>query len=246
MTRVVASVEARMGSSRFPGKVLAEIAGRPCLDRLVERLSAARRLDGIVLATSVDPADDALAAWAEARGLPCFRGSEDDVLGRVVGAHRMMGSDVVVEITGDCPLVDPETVDLGVETFLENDCDVASNTWKLTYPMGADVQVFRLEALEWVAANIDDPPVREHVSLYFYEHPERYRILHMRAPARYRDPDLRLQFDYPEDRDFIEALVSRLEPVHGPLFGVPEILVLLAREPALREINRHCEEKPVR
>ena len=91
-----------------------------------------------------------------------------------------------------------------------------------------------------------DPAVREHVSLYFYDHPERYRILHLAAPERYKAPELRLQLDYPEDQRFIREIYSRLEPKYGAAFGTPEILDLLAAEPALAEINRHCEEKPPR
>jgi spore coat polysaccharide biosynthesis protein SpsF len=246
MPRIVASIEARMGSSRLPGKVLADIAGQPNLTRLLTRLRAATRLDGIVLATSTDSADDAVADWAAAQQLPCYRGSEDDVLNRVVEAHRMMESEIIVEITGDCPLTDPEIIDQGIDTFLHNDCDVVSNCYKLTYPMGADVQVFRWQDLEWVEQNIDDPPVREHVSLYFYENPDRYRIIHMRAPASCHGPDLRFQLDYPEDHDFIEAIYRRLEPVHGPVFGVSAIMDLLRREPVLTEINQHCEERSTR
>ncbi len=246
MPGVVASIEARMGSSRFPGKVLTDIAGQPSLTRLLTRLRSAKRLDGIVLATSAHAADDPVEEWARAQNLPCFRGSEDDVLNRVVEAHRMMDSDIIVEITGDCPLADPELIDQGIDTFLVNDCDVVSNCYHLSYPMGADVQVFRRADLEWVESNIGDPAVREHVSLYFYENPERYRIIHMRAPARCHGPDLRFQFDYPEDREFIEAVYRRLEPQFGPVFGVAEVMELLRREPELAEINRHCEERPVR
>ena len=157
-----------------------------------------------------------------------------------------MHADLVVEVTGDCVLLDPEIVDLGVETFLANDCDVVSNTARPSYPQGIDVQVFRLGDLEAVEATIDDPRVREHVSLHFYEHPERYRILHLLAPARWHGPDLRLQLDYPEDLRFINEVYARLEPRYGDAFGIEEIMTLLRAEPALLEINRHCTEVAVR
>lgn len=246
MPRIVASVEARMNSSRFPGKVLTDIAGQPNLTRVLTRLRASHLLDDVVLATSNDPDDDPVAEWAGSLDLPCYRGSEHDVLNRVVEAHRMMESEIIVEITGDCPLTDPELVDQGIDTFLNNDCDVVTNCYKLTYPMGADVQVFRRADLEWVERNIEDPPVREHVSLYFYENPDRYRIIHMRAPAGCQGPDLRFQFDYPEDHAFIEAIYRRLEPEYGPVFGVAEVMALLRREPSLADINRHCEERLTR
>lgn len=235
-----------MGSSRLPGKVLADVHGVPALGRLVRRLRLAKRLDGIVLATTTSPADDALAAFAEREGLAVHRGSEDDVLLRVVEAQRGQRSDVVVEVTGDCTLLDPEIVDLGIESYFENDCDVACNVRKPSYPMGADVQVFALAALEEVARTITDPAVREHVSLYFYENPDRYRVLHLFAPDRWRDPTLRLQLDYPEDLAFVREVYAALEPAHGDAFGLEEMFALFRRRPELPELNRHCEEKAPR
>jgi spore coat polysaccharide biosynthesis protein SpsF len=244
--RVVASVEARMGSSRLPGKMLADVAGRPALARVLDRLARATTLDAVVVATTTRREDDPLVQAAEDAGVSCFRGSEDDVLARVVGAHRMMGTDVVVEVTGDCTLIDPEVIDLGVETFLANQVDVVANVARPSFPMGVDVQVFRLAALAEVEASIRDPAVREHVSLFFYENPQRYRIHHLVAAKRYRAPELRLQLDYPEDLELIRQIYRRLQPRYGDAFGTPEILDLLAAEPALTEINRHCEEKPAR
>lgn len=235
-----------MGSSRLPGKALAEVRGKPALTRLVDRLSRSRYLDGIVLATSTAAADDALEAWARDYGVPCHRGSEDDVLRRVVEAQRQLASEIVVEVTGDCILIDPDVIDLGIRTFLDNECDVVCNVRKPSWPMGADVQVFRLSDLEWVESQVHDPAVREHVSLYFYEHPERYRILHLPAPRRWEAPDYRFQLDYPEDLRFINEVYRRLEPDYGDAFGIAEIMDLLRREPSLVEMNRHCEEKSPR
>lgn len=244
--RVIASIEARMGSSRLPGKVLMDVAGQPALTRLARRLRGSRLLDGIVLATTASKEDDILEAWAEREGVPCHRGSEWDVLGRVVGAQRQMESDIVVEVTGDCTLLDPAVIDLGIETYFGNRCDVVTNVRQLSYPMGMDIQVFPLEKLVQVADTIQDPAVREHVSLYFYEHPELYRIVHVFAPRDWHGPDLRFQLDYAEDLRFLNEVFCRLEPAHGECFGIAEIMTLLKREPDLAEINRHCEEKPVR
>jgi spore coat polysaccharide biosynthesis protein SpsF len=246
MPRVVASIEARMGSSRLPGKVLMDINGRPALSRLVERLRACDSLDDIVVATSTDPRDEAIVAWAERAGVAVHRGSEDDVLQRVVDAQRRMNSDVVVEVTGDCPLLCPEIIDMGVATFFANDVDVVTNARRPSYPMGADVQVFRTADLAWVAENVSDPAVREHVSLYFYEQPEKYRIIHLMAPPRWHAPRYRLQLDYEQDLAFIRAVYARLEPVHGGVFGLEEIMALLRREPQLVRLNIDCEEKAAR
>lgn len=244
--RVVASIEARMGSSRLPGKVLMDLRGRPALGRLLDRLRRSRHLDDIVLATTVAPADDALIRFAESEGLRYFRGSEDDVLNRVVEAHRMMGTDIIVEVTGDCPLLDPDVIDQGIETFLATPCDVATNVVKPSWPMGVDLQVFRLGDLEQVERDIHDAPVREHVSLYFYEHPERYRIVNLEAPEDCHAPDYRFQLDYPEDKRFIDAVLDRLLPTFGDAFCTADIMALLRREPDLVAINIHCEEKSTR
>lgn len=246
MSRVVASIEARMGSSRLPGKVLMDINGRPSLSRLVERLRACKNLNDIVVATSTDPRDQAIVEWAKREGVLVYRGSEDDVLQRVVDAHAMMKSDIVVEVTGDCPLLCPEVIDMGVATFFANEADVVTNARQPSYPMGADVQVFRAADLAWVAKNITDPAVREHVSLYFYEQPKKYRVIHLMAPSRWHAPRYRLQLDYEDDLRFIRAVYARLEPVHGGVFGLEEIMALLKREPELVAMNIDCEEKAVR
>lgn len=245
--KIVASIEARMGSSRFPGKMLADVCGKPALVRVIDRLKACQYLDGIILATTIDPRDDLLAQCALDQGIECHRGSEEDVLQRVVDAHKKMQSDIIVEVTGDCILLDIDIIDQGILMFLENDCDVVSNASKTSYPQGSDVQVFRFGDLNWVAENIHDAAVREHVSLYFYEHPEKYRIIHLMAPPRLNAPAQRTQLDYYEDLDFINRVYSELEPVFGSTnFGAYEILDLLLQKPDIQKINAHCTNKPVR
>lgn len=235
-----------MGSSRLPGKVLMDVCGRPALTRLLRRLQRAKLVDDLVLATSVRPNDDALEEWAYREGIRVYRGSEDDVLDRVVCAHEMMQTDIVVEVTGDCTLLDPMIIDLGIRTFMENECDVVANVSKLSFPMGIDVQVFPFGLLQEVERTVTDSAVREHVSLYFYEHPEKYRIFHLIAPDRWCGPDLRFQLDYPEDLQFIREVYNRLELQYGDGFGLEEIMALLGREPHLTNINRQCVEKSPR
>jgi spore coat polysaccharide biosynthesis protein SpsF len=245
--RVVASIEARMGSSRLPGKVLMDICGKPALHRLVERLRACQSLDEIVVATSSHSTDDVLADWCDQHQVKCFRGSEEDVLNRVVKAHQWMKTEVIVEVTGDCPLTDPEVIDLGVDTFLAHDADVVSNCgMKLTWPMGQYVQVFPFPLLEEVDRTVADSAVHEHVTLYFYENPDRYRIINLMAPKRWQHPEWRFQLDYAEDLQFQNEIYRRLEPKHGSCFGTEEVVALLQREPQLIGINSHCEEKPAR
>ena len=233
MDKVVASIEARMGSRRLPGKVLMDVAGAPALTRLLRRLRRAKRLDGVVLATTENPADDALVEWATRENVACFRGSEEDVLARVVGAQRMMGAEVVVEVCGDMPLLDPAVIDMGVEAFAEGDCDVVTTTSKRSFPDGVDAQVFRLKDLEEVADTVSDPEVREHVSLHFYQAPKRYRLRHLEAPPALRRPDLRLVLDTADDLELIRRVFAHLEPAFSDTFGTADVIRLLDREPDL-------------
>ena len=245
MSGVTATIQARMGSSRLPGKALVDICGVPAMTRVVNRLRACRLVDDIVLATSTSPTDDPLAEWGRAEGVPVYRGSEDDVLGRMVQAQQLADGDTIVLVTGDCILLDPEIIDLGVMTYQENDCDAATNVRKLTYPMGLDVQVIRRATLEEVErTQRDDPAVREHVALYVYENPELFRVVHIFAPARWTGPEYRFQLDYPEDLAFIREIYQRLGPSDS--FGTEEIFSVLRAEPELLEINIHREEKSAR
>ena len=155
-----------MTSTRLPGKVLLEAVGKPLLELMVERLRRARSLDEIVVATTTEPSSDPIAALADRLGIGCFRGSEDDVLGRVLGAAQAYDAELIVETTGDCPLVDPDVLDLVVERFRVGGVDYCSNTLERTYPRGMDVEVLPTAVLEEVASLTDDPADREHVSIY--------------------------------------------------------------------------------
>ena len=209
--KIVASIEARMGSSRCAGKVLKDINGTSMLGRICERLRSCQLVDTVVVATSTSGKDDPIEQWCRENNVLFYRGSEHDVLKRVVDCHTSVGSDVVVEITGDCPMTDPELVDEGIETYLANDVDVVTNCGRiLTWPMGIYVQVFSLDLLKDVEISVKDPAVREHVSLYFYENPSRYTLYDLIAPTDLREPSWRCQVDYPEDFLFQEKVFSYL------------------------------------
>jgi len=234
--KVVASIEARMGSSRLPGKVQADICGQPSLTRLLCRLRLCETLDDIILATSIHEQDDVLEKWAMDEGVAIHRGSESDVISRVVEAQKKMSSDVVVEITGDCPLLDPQIIDMGVRTFLQNDCDVVMT--RNTYPGGMDALVYKFAILEDNEKNLRDPLVREHVAYYLVRHPEKYKTIILDAPKRWYAPDYRFVLDYPEDLEFIRTVYSKLEPAYGDNFGIEEIMALVREQPSLLEINK--------
>ena len=154
---IVATIEARMTSSRLPGKVLMPAGGRPLLRILIERLQHVSAIDSIVVATTTNATDDPVAALCEAAGVAVFRGSEDDVLGRVRGALDYAKADIAVEITGDCPLIDPRVIDRVVRAKLDGESDYVSNTMRYTYPEGLDTEVFSVSALERAWRGSDRP-----------------------------------------------------------------------------------------
>lgn len=229
---IVASIQARLGSTRLPRKALADIAGVPALARLIRRLKRAKSLDAIVLATP----DAELADLAKAEGIPFFIGSENDVLGRLVGAHRQMGTDVVVQCWGDSPFVDPEVVDMAVLTFQMNDADVVTDTRKKAFPQGVGVSVFSRAKLEEIDLLAQPPMYREHAGLFFYD--RHYRVTHLAPPPRWHRPDVRLLLDYPEDLEFIRAVYAGITAWGLEDFGLDHILAQLDADPTLLEINR--------
>ena len=245
--KIIASIEARMGSSRLPGKVLRKFGNETALSLLVKRLKKSKLINDIVVATSSMSKDDVICEWCLENNVSFFRGSEDDVLDRVVRAHEKMDSDLIVEITGDCPFTDPKIVDLAIQTFLDNNYDVVTNCGNnLSWPMGIYAQVFSLENLKWVNENISDEVVHEHVSLYFYENPNLYNVYDLIAPQRFSYPYLRIVLDYEEDFIFLTKIYEKLNIKHDDFFGINEIINLLKSEPKLININKDCKEKETR
>ena len=243
--RTVITIEARMRSSRLPGKVLLPVLGRPMLARMIERLRRVRRADGIVVATTTDPADDPIAALAAEVEVGCFRGSEADVLDRVLRAAQSVGAERIVETTADCPLIDPDVIDRMIEAFDAGAVDYCANVLAPTYPRGLDVQVFPVAVLADVARRTDDPADREHVSLYIYEHPERYRLLNVASGLPPAAAEHRLTVDTEEDLSLVRHIYGALYPAN-PAFGLREILDHLAANPECALINQHVRQKAAR
>jgi spore coat polysaccharide biosynthesis protein SpsF len=235
--KIVATIEARMTSSRLPGKVLLPVLGRPMLDHLLERLRAVPSIDEIVVATTTNATDDVLAAFAESAGVRVFRGSEDDVMTRVIGAADSASADVVVEITGDCPIIDPEIVEQTIQMFLHHDADYVSNADVRSYPDGMDAQVFRLDTLKRSAAMTNDELDHEHVTLHIRNHPELFRKVHLVAPPSLWWPELGLTLDEGADYRLLSRIIETLAP-GNPCFGCGETLKLLRQNPDWVEINQ--------
>lgn len=239
-----AVVAARMTSKRMPGKSMASLAGRPSLAHIITRLRQSRYLDGVVVATTDRSTDDPIRACARAEGVPVFSGSEEDVLDRTLLAARSVGANVIVQVTGDCPLIDAEVVDRTVTAYLRDKPDYACNRMPETYPNGLDTEVFATDLLAEVDRLTKAPDDREHVTLYIYEHPKRYRLLNLPAPPEYHWPELRLTLDTPEDYRLISAIYDALYPAN-PHFGLAETLSWLRANPTWLDVNKHTRQKPV-
>ena len=224
----LAIVQARMTSTRFPGKVLTPLAGEPMVIRQLERIQRAKTLGGIVIATSTDATDDELAHLLEGSGFDVVRGDLNDVLARFVTVIDQFNPDTVVRITADCPLISPTVIDLVVGRFHRGDCDYVSNTMTPTYPDGLDVEVVKARVLREVADMSTDGHEREHVTLGVYRRPEKYRIANVAGDVDLSH--LRWTVDTPDDFAFVAAVYGELYPAK-PDFDLADVLAYLERHP---------------
>jgi spore coat polysaccharide biosynthesis protein SpsF len=233
---IVAILQARCSSTRLPNKVLKPLLGAPMIRRQIERIKRAKLIDELVVATSTDPSDDALANICNDARIRVFRGSLEDVLDRVYRAAVECAPDYVVRLTADCPLIDPEVIDDVIRSCQADNCDYSSNGVEPTYPDGLDVEVMRLAVLEraWHEARL--PSEREHVTPYIYRHPELFTACHVK-----NDVDLshlRWTVDNAEDFQFVTRIYNALYP-SKPAFVTQDVLALLELHPDWSEVNRH-------
>jgi spore coat polysaccharide biosynthesis protein SpsF len=244
--RVVAIIQARMGSSRLPGKVLLDIHGAPMLLRVAQRVAGAKTIDQVVVATSASKDDDPVAEICRREGLACFRGHATDVLDRVHAAAEEHGANVVVRITGDCPVIDPQVIDQTVQAFLESDppVDLALNRFvdDRTFPIGLDTEVCSYEALDTAWKHADKGYQREHVMPFLYDPPGRFRVLHVRSDGDFGG--YRWTVDTPEDLAFVRAVYAHFAP--DETFGWRDILELVRARPDLAALNANVQHKPLR
>jgi spore coat polysaccharide biosynthesis protein SpsF len=240
--RIFATIEARMTSSRLPGKVLLKASGKPMLEHLVNRLRVVPSLNGIVIATTMNKTDDVLEEFSKKIGIGCYRGSENDVMNRVIGAADSVGADVVVEITGDCPIIDQQIVEQTIRMFNANQADYVSNAQIRSYPIGMDTQVLRLETLKRSASMTSDALEHEHVTLHIRNHPEIFSQLHLVAPPETHWPELGLTLDEPNDYELLKKIIEHFEPIK-PLFSCRDVIQLLKQRPDLVAINQQVTRK---
>ena len=239
-----ALIQARMNATRLPGKVLLDLSGKTVLSRVIERVAASGAVDEICVATTDGAADDAIARCAEKEKVAVFRGSETDVLGRYYGAARQTSADVVVRVTADCPLLDPSLLGDMMERFLQllktASADYLSNTLKRTYPRGLDAEIFTFAGLKQAFQEAKSPHEREHVTPYFYEHPEKFKLASFEGSLDHSRH--RWTLDTGQDYALISAVYKNLhEP--GKIFTTEEALEYLEKHPEILAVNAHIEQK---
>jgi spore coat polysaccharide biosynthesis protein SpsF len=235
----LAILQARMSSTRMPGKVMAPVLGEPMIWRQLERIRRARSVSKVVVATSSGASDDSLAGFLLGRGVSVYRGDLADVLGRFSACTAAWSPTHVVRLKADCPLTDPQVIDAAVRLAVESGAAYASNRQRRSYPEGLEVEVMTAEAVLAAAEGARDPGDREHVTPFIRRHPGRFTQAHLT-----REPDLsglRWTVDRPEDFAFVRAVFQRLHPV-DPGFGVEEVLELLAERPDLAALANRARE----
>ncbi len=205
-------MQARMRSQRLPGKVLRPLAGKPLLQYVLERVQRAERLDAVVVCTSTEPDDDPIASFCQAGGVACFRGDHDDVAGRYLGTVEQYGFDAFIRICGDSPLIDSALIDHGLGLLADGAFEIVTNNLRRTFPAGQTIEIFETRAYRRGYEQMRRPEHLEHVTRYFYDHPEGFRILNFTADEDHSG--LGMTIDTPEDFDRIEEIVRRMDRPH--------------------------------
>jgi len=239
--KIVTVVQARMGSTRLPGKVMKDLGGDTVLARVVHRVRRARLSGEVIIATTTNASDDLIVRECERLSVACFRGEETDVLDRYYHAAKDAGAETIVRITSDCPLIEPEITDNVIRAFLEQRPDYASNALQRTYPRGLDTEIMTFETLARAWREARRPYQRAHVTPYIYENPDQFKILSKVGDVDYSCH--RWTLDTPEDLDFIRNVYQRLG--NDDRFHWRDALTLLEHEPALVALNRHVIMKPL-
>ncbi len=233
---ILAILQARMASTRLPGKVMAEIAGRPMIAHVVSRALDAQEIDQLVVATTTGNEDQPLADFCAVHAIDCFRGDSADVLDRFYQCADSRGASVIVRLTADCPLHDGGVIDRVVSAFIGSDAEYVSNTLPPTFPDGLDVEVFTNNALQLAWQNARSPLEREHVTPFIYGHPEFFTLKNVANETDYSS--YRWTVDEAEDIDFVRAMYSEFGRDN---FGMNEILELIRRRPELADFNTMYE-----
>lgn len=240
--KVVATIEGRMTSSRLPGKIMMPLAGRPVMAHMIERHRRSTLTDEVVVATTANPADDAVVALCEEMGCAYFRGSEEDCLGRIVGAGVKHGADILVQGFADSPLFDWRHVDRCIALLSETDADCASNEFTKTFPIGLGVRAYKFATLRDAEKNDKDLSYREHAGYSIRIHPKQFKHAGWEAEGALCWPELRLTLDTHEDYKLISAVYDELYP-KNPDFSAEDVVAFLKTRPDIVAINSEIKQK---
>jgi len=239
--KIVSTIEARMGSSRFPGKTLEKILGKPMLELNIERVKQCSMIDEIVVATSINKNNDPIEDLTKKIGVSCYRGSEEDVLDRVLKAAKSTNADIILELWGDSPLIDPEILEYLIKFYVKNNYDCVGTTlptFTRNYPMGLSALIFKTKILEEIDKITQKPIDRENVSNYIYEHPEKYSISPLPCPQELNFPNLRFTVDEQNDFDLVKKIFENLYPINSN-FNALDIVKFLNSHPEFVDINKN-------
>lgn len=241
--KVVCIVQARVGSTRLPGKVLKKICGKTVLEHVINRLKLVSNIDEIVIATTIGEKDNVIVDEAIRLGVKCFRGSENDVLSRYHFAAKESNADIVVRVTSDCPLLDSDVCRKVIDYLKNNsEYDYVSNTIKRSYPRGLDVEVFSVNAIERTYKEAKKDYEKEHVTPYIWQNEEKFKVAQIIDTID--NSNLRLTLDTKEDFELIKYIYENLYR-DGQIFRLKEVLELYKKNPKIFEINREIEQKKI-
>ncbi len=236
---VAAIIQARMGSTRLPGKVLSEIGGAPMLEYQIRRVKEAKLIDKVIVATSMSPQDDVIVSFCRLKKITCCRGSESDVLSRYYDVAREYEVDIIVRLTADCPLIDPTVIDRTIDLFHQSSCDYVANTVPpetSRFPDGSDVEVFSMQALECANMEAESEEDREHVTFYFWKSRQGYQFRTSQLSHTEDWSEYRFTVDYPEDFEAVTRIIAILD--ERKQFGyLDEIIQILKDYPDIYELN---------
>lgn len=239
--KTIAMIQARMGSSRLPGKVMMDIEGKSMLVRVIERVQLAKSINGLWVLTTDTEKDEEIVRECEDHDVETYRGSEEDVLDRYFQAAKKIHADTIVRITADCPLIDPDIIDQSIKAFTDHCADYVSNVLERTFPRGLDTEVMSLRVLEKAWKEAKQPYERSHVTIYMIKQPKLFRH---HSIKHHRDlSSLRWTVDVQEDLDFIREVYKRLAAEKD--FRWLRVVELLEKEPQLRRINEKIQQKDI-
>ena len=243
---VTASIQARMSSSRLPGKVLMDVCGKPMLKLQIERIRRSRLVDRVIVGTSNSKRDDEIEDFCLKNEIDCYRGSEDDVLKRISSLVSDLNVDIHVECYGDSPLIDPQLIDEFIGCYMKSkdQADYFSSALKTTYPPGLEISVYQAKILLEVNNIVaDDDPMREHVGFNITRFPQKFRLMSLEAPPWFHYPDVYLEVDTIEDLTLLRSIVGHFVERGQEHFSLAEILNLINDNPSLLKQNFHIERR---